>query len=79
MRLAREFLRLESEKLNYRLPEPYGMLDRTFAPGERAILNLSSPISNGKIYYTENGEVPTRASTLYRGSFVLKDLSPEPP
>lgn len=76
MRLAREFLRLESEKLNYRLPEPYGMQDRTFAPTEKAIINLSSPISNGKIYYTENGEPPTRASIPYRGPFVLKDLSP---
>lgn len=73
---AREFLCLESEKINYRLPEPFGMLDRTFAPGEKAVINLSSPISNGKIYYTENGEPPTRGSIPYRGSFVLKNLSP---
>jgi hexosaminidase len=64
-RLSTEFFRLDRENVNYRVPEPYGLIGRMSAGG-RPMINLSSPVQGGKIYYTIDGKIPTESSELYQ-------------
>jgi hexosaminidase len=70
-RLLFEFPRLDKANVNYRLPEPYGLRDRELAPDEKAIVDLSSPIPGGKVYFTTDGTPPSRFSQEFRAPFVL--------
>lgn len=70
-RLYMEFSRLDRKNVNYRIPKPYGLVDRSLSAGEKANVNLALPIPNGKIYFTLNGTNPNRASNLYREPFTL--------
>lgn len=64
-RLSYEFPRLDRENVNYRVPEPYGLIRRMSAGGKPTI-DLSSPVQGGKIYYTVDGKMPDESSELYR-------------
>ncbi|MFN0141495.1 MAG: beta-N-acetylhexosaminidase [Pyrinomonadaceae bacterium] len=74
-RLAKEFPRLDREKVNYRIPEPNGFGDRRLALTEEALVDLKSPVPNAKIYYTINGTDPNEGSSIYENPFVL-DVAP---
>jgi hexosaminidase len=70
-RLYKEFPRLDRKNVNYRIPKPYGLANRNLSIGEKAIVDLLSPIPNGKIYYTLDKTNPHIGSVLYRGPINL--------
>lgn len=70
-RLYHEFPRMDRANVNYRVPEPYGLIDKELAPGEKAVVDLSSPVPGGKVYYTLDGTLPSRFSKEFLAPFVL--------
>lgn len=78
MRLANEFARLDRYDVNYRIPEPYGLSDRVLANGEKFVVDLSSPIPGGKIYYTQDGTEPNTNSTPYQSPLIKLAKAGEP-
>lgn len=69
-RLKNEFLILDREDINYRIPKPHGLNDRTLAINDKAVVDLNSPVNNGKIYYTLNGKTPNENSDVYKMPFT---------
>lgn len=77
-RLYKEFPRLDQKNVNYRIPKPFGLGDRKLSIDEKAIVDLTPPIPNGKIYYTLNGTNPNQVSNLYQEPFILNVESNKP-
>jgi len=70
-RLFKELPWLDRENVNYRLPTPLGFRDREFSVDEEALVDLTSPVRGGKIYYTIDGTTPNPDSNLYEQPFIL--------
>jgi hexosaminidase len=70
-RLYKEFPKLDEENVNYRIPEPYGFGNRNLSLREEALIDLSTPIPNGRIYYTVDGTIPNERSNLYTSPFTI--------
>lgn len=71
-RLSHEFARLDRSKVNYRVPEPAGLRDRVLFGDEKAIVNMTTALPGGKIFYTTDGSTPTARSFRYAGAFILQ-------
>jgi hexosaminidase len=74
-RLYKELPRLDRKNVNYRIPKPNGLFDRNLLAGEKAVVDLTAPVANGKIYYTLDGTNPNLTSALYQTPFIL-DVEP---
>ena len=70
-RLYKELSRLDRENVNYRIPKPYGLVDRNLSINEKPVVDLTASIPNGKTYYTLDGTNPTSVSALYQAPFAL--------
>lgn len=64
-RLNAQLARLDAQNVNYRIPEPPGLVNRVLADGEAAILDLSTPIPGARVFYTIDGSTPDEKSTLF--------------
>ncbi|HEY0428835.1 MAG TPA: family 20 glycosylhydrolase [Pyrinomonadaceae bacterium] len=71
-RLAYQFARLDKQNVNYRIPEPSGLQNILLTGNqETAEINLTSILSNAKIFYTTDGSEPTEKSAQYLKPFKL--------
>jgi len=70
-RLSTELLRLDKQKVNYRIPEPAGLRNMILGANDKAIVDLKPSIDSAKIYYTTDGSVPSETSTLYSHPFEV--------
>ena len=64
-RLNAQLARLDAQNVNYRIPEPPGLMNTVLADGEAAILDLSTPIPGARVFYTIDGSTPDEKSTLF--------------
>ena len=64
-RLNAQFARLDAQNVNYRIPEPPGLVNRVLADGEIANLDLSTPIPGARVFYTVDGSTPDEKSTPF--------------
>ncbi len=64
-RLNAQLARLDAQNVNYRIPDPPGLMNRVLADGEAAILDLSTPIPGARVFYTIDGSTPDEKSTLF--------------
>jgi len=74
-RLSSELLRLDKQKVNYRIPEPAGLRNMVLGADDKAIIDLKPSIEGAKIYYTTDGSAPSETSTLYSSPFAV-DVKP---
>ena len=70
-RLANQFARLDSQNVNYRIPEPKGLRNILVANTDKALIELSPPMPGAKLFYTLDGRDPTAAATEYKGRFKV--------
>lgn len=70
-RLQFQFARLDRQNVNYRIPEPLGLKNALLKKDEKAKIELTSPITGGKIFYTLDGSDPGETSKLYDKPFEL--------
>lgn len=70
-RLSAQFLRLDKQNVNYRIPEPVG-LKNIVTEDENVEIDLSPRVLNGKIFYTLDGSEPTERSTEYKNAIKIK-------
>ncbi|MGB5013280.1 MAG: family 20 glycosylhydrolase, partial [Pyrinomonadaceae bacterium] len=64
-RLNANFARLDKQEVDYRIPEPSGLVNRVLATDEKAELDLSSSVPGAKVFYTIDGTAPDEKSTPY--------------
>jgi hexosaminidase len=70
MRTGNHYARLESEGVQFRIPDPAGLAD-TVTSKSSVTLALHSPVPGAKLFYTTDGSIPTTASTPYAAPFTL--------
>ncbi len=61
-RLAAQFPRLDKQQVNYRIPEPTGLVNTVLASDETATLDIGSQIPGAKVLFTMDGSVPNEKS-----------------
>ncbi len=64
-RLSSQFARLDKQNVNYRIPEPAGLVNRILAANDRATVELTAPIPGSTIRYTIDGQTPDETSQVY--------------
>lgn len=64
-RLPAQFARLDALGVEYRVPEPEGLVGRHWVTEDRTRLALSSPVAGGVVRYTMDGSEPTASSARY--------------
>lgn len=69
-RLQAHYQILDKQNVNYRLPSPIG-LQNILTEANKAKIELQSPITNGKIFYTLDGSIPDEKSKQYEKSFEI--------
>lgn len=70
-RLAGELSRLDKQRVNYRIPEPLGLFDQELRAGRNAMIELRPSVTDGAIFYTLDGAIPTDLSSEFRGRMKL--------
>lgn len=70
-RLQKQYQLLDKLNVNYRIPAPTGLQNILISETDRATINLQTPISGGKIFYTLDGSTPTETSTEYKKPIEL--------
>jgi hexosaminidase len=63
-RLAANFLLLDRQNVNYRIPEPEGLKNMVVAGDGKATIELKPAIGT-KVYYTTDGSTPDERSRVY--------------
>ena len=76
-RLSAQFPRLDKQNVNYRIPEPAGLQNISIENSVVIVLNLTSPLAGGKIYYTTDGTDPTEKSSLCDKGLIFFSLAPK--
>ncbi len=71
-RLSRHFARLEALKVNYRLPDIQGLVERNVFT-DVTELNPKKPLADLTLRYTTDGTQPTTSSKELTGPLVIKD------
>ncbi len=74
-RLPNQLARLEAQKVNYRIPEPFGLQNILVNDSGNAKIALTSPIPTARIFYTLDGSEPTEKSAEYK-KLIETSLSP---
>lgn len=71
-RLPEHFARLDKQNVNYRIPEPGGLVNMVLGKNQAAAeIPLNSPLKNGRIFYTVDGSEPSEYSRRYEAPFQL--------
>ena len=69
-RLWLNFLRLDKQNVNYRIPEPSG-LRNIATKDEKVLIDLRPHVRMREIHFTLDGSTPTDGSSVYRGPFEI--------
>lgn len=70
VRLPRHLSRLDADSINFRVPNPIGIRD-TFMIGQTLDYQLKPSVTNAKIYYSVDGNLPDKRSMLYKTPISL--------
>ena len=70
-RLAAHLPRLDSQNVNYRIPEPTGLKNVVVGADGKASINLATAIGT-KIHYTLDGRTPDEKSPVYEKPIVVE-------
>lgn len=70
-RLSEHFPRLDKQNVNYRIPAPEGLQNIVLSSESKANIELKSPVSNAKIFYTLDGNTPDENSKIYEKPFQI--------
>lgn len=70
-RMSKHFSKLESMRLRYRIPEPFG-LEQISKTGTEFTVALSTPLEGATIRYTTDGSMPNASSAAYAAPLTLK-------
>ena len=70
-RLAANFLLLDRQNVNYRIPEPIGLKNMVVGLDGKAPIELTPAIGT-KIYYTLDGSTPNEGSRVYEKPFIVE-------
>ncbi|MBX7170531.1 MAG: family 20 glycosylhydrolase [Pyrinomonadaceae bacterium] len=70
-RLPNQFVRLDAQKVNYRIPAPDGLQNILLTDSDKAKIELISPAPTAKIFYTLDGSDPTEKAAEYKGAFEI--------
>ncbi len=61
-RLSANLPRLDKQNVHYRIPEPRGLKNVVLGANDHAILDLTPPVSESRMYYTTDGTIPDPAT-----------------
>lgn len=70
-RLPNQFVRLDMQKVNYRIPAPEGLQNVLLTDSDKAKIELIAPTPTARIFYTLDGSDPTEKSAEYKGTFEI--------
>ena len=71
-RLADQLVRLDQQGVQYRIPEPDGLMDLYTTTADQAVVTLNSLLPASRIYYTLDGSDPGETSSRYEAPFQLQ-------
>jgi hexosaminidase len=69
-RLSTQFVRLDKQNVNYRIPEPLGLTNEVIAKGDGLATHVNSLVPGAKIVGTVDGSEPTETSPVFPSKFV---------
>ncbi|MCR8668731.1 family 20 glycosylhydrolase [Aestuariibaculum sp. M13] len=71
-RMNLQYNRLDTLNIHYHIPSVKGLKDKV-AFLDNTTITLEAPLENMDIYYTTNGDTPTKSSKKYTGPFQISE------